>query len=158
MASSNNPNGEDLETKRHRKEASSVEEEEEKSSEDQEDKLSVHELAMVLTSESVDGDEDFMWDMLESTKTSAIEKLQAAEEALGAQNWDSVSRYCHTIKGSALMLRLDKLGQAAADGEKLFKTISTADDQLQLRQDVFAKFKYEITRLVGTKRSLTKPS
>jgi HPt (histidine-containing phosphotransfer) domain-containing protein len=94
----------------------------------EEDILSVEELKSALESESVNGDVQFFWEVLEMTFTSAKSKLRAMNEAFEQGNFITISKLCHSLKGSAVMLGITRFAETAREGEDLFKTITSESE------------------------------
>jgi len=113
------------------------------------DGLTEEELDKVRTCDSVCNDEEFMWEMIEATQKSITEKLQSIESAVEKENYEGISRSCHTIKGSAKMLSLVELGNIAEKCEKYFKVDQTEEGR---RTELLNQLRKAIARLNNTKR------
>jgi HPt (histidine-containing phosphotransfer) domain-containing protein len=119
---------------------------------DAHDGLTLEEIDEVRNSGAVTGDEEFLWDILETTQQSARDKLKAIELALLDKQWKVASRHCHTIKGSAVMLDLRRLWEAALQGETSLKALDEANEKMdESCQRAVAELRYQIKRLESTK-------
>ncbi len=67
-------------------------------------------------------DRDLMQELLRTAKAEVPQRIASMEKALATKAYDEVFSLAHMVKGSALLLRCDRLAEAAAELERTVKS------------------------------------
>jgi len=115
--------------------------------------LSEAEIEAVRNSGAIEGDEEFLWDILETTQQSVESKMKAIELAVRNREWTAASKLCHTIKGSTAMLGLTKLRDATIETENTLKALVGSSTMDERATRAIRELRRQVERILFTKRT-----
>lgn len=116
--------------------------------------LTEEEIDVIRNSGSIEGDEEFLWEIIATTRKSGREKISAIDAAIIRRDWTAASKHCHTLKGSTSMLDMKALWSASLNCEKAFKELIATSHVGGITPQCRAaveKLRYEIERLENTR-------
>jgi len=100
--------------------------------------LTAIELTKVRESESIDGDDEFMCEILQMISTNLDQKLAVIKNAVTTGDHVAIWKAAHSVKGSALQCSLDGLSEAAKQVELRFKESGEVTQEKTQLLDILA--------------------